>query len=84
MKLILEKIIKWVTNSGLEVNNGKSEICLSYHKDTLPVTLTINGFEIATKNSMNVLGVHFEDKLNWQTHIQIEITKSKKPFRQSE
>ena len=30
---------------------------------------------------MNVLGIHFDSKLNWQTHAQIAITKSRKALQ---
>ena len=40
-----------------------------------------NGTEITSKNSMNVLGVHFDAKLNWQTHVQTAITKSQKALQ---
>ena len=43
--------------------------------------MTINGTEITSKKSMNVLNVHFEAKLNWQTHVQIAITKSQKALQ---
>ena len=81
MKRTLEKIIRWLTNSGLKVNDEKTEICLFYHKDTQPVTININGNEIISKNSMNVLGVHFDSKLNWQTHAQIAISKARKALQ---
>ena len=81
MKRTLEKIIRWLTNSGLKVNDEKTEICLFYHKDTQPVTIIINGNEIVSKNSMNVLGVHFDSKLNWQTHAQIAISKARKALQ---
>ena len=81
MKLILEIIIKWLTNSGLKVNDGKTEMCLFYRKDTRPVSISINGHDIVSKSNMNVLGVHFDTKLNWQTHVQTAVTKSNKALQ---
>ena len=43
--------------------------------------ININGTEIVSKKSMNVFGVHFDTKLNWQTHLQIAITKSQKALQ---
>ena len=63
------------------MNDEKTEICLFYHKDTQPVTIIINGNEIVSKNLMNVLGIHFDSKINWQTHAQIAITKSRKALQ---
>ena len=81
MKRALEKIIEWLTNSGLKVNDAKTEMCLFYRKDTRAVNITINGTEITSKKSMNVLGVHFDAKLNWQTFVQIAITKSQRALQ---
>ena len=36
MKTTLEIIIKWLKQSGLKVNDSKTEICLFYRKDTPP------------------------------------------------
>ena len=49
MKETLEKIIKWLSESGLKVNDGKTEMCLFYRKDTRPVKININGTEITSK-----------------------------------
>ena len=81
MKETLEKIIKWLSESGLKVNDCKTEMCLFYRKETRPVKININGTEITSKNSMNVLGVNFDSKLNWQSHVQIAITKSQKALQ---
>ena len=37
--------------------------------------------KIISIKSMNVLGVRFNSKLNWQTHIQHAMTKSKKALQ---
>ena len=37
-------------------------------KDNPPIKLKINGTEIKSIKSINVLGVHFDSKLNWQNH----------------
>ena len=40
--------------------------------------LNLDGIQISSKNSMNVLGVTFNSKLNWQIQVQRAITNSKK------
>jgi hypothetical protein len=77
----MERIIKWLKNSGLKVNDAKTEVCLFSRTDVRPIKLTINGIELTTKKSMNVLGVHFDTKLNWQTHMQSTITKANKALQ---
>ena len=81
MRLTLEIIIKWLRQSGLKVNDAKTEICLFYRKDTPPINIVINGNEITSAKSINVLGVTFDSKLNWQTHVQNAVKKSSKSLQ---
>ena len=46
----MERIIKWLKNSGLKVNDAKTEVCLFSRTDVRPIKLTINGIELTTKN----------------------------------
>ena len=77
----MERIIKWLKNLGLKVNDAKTEVCVFSRTDVRPIKLTINGIELTTKKSMNVLEVHFDTKLNWQTHLQSTITKANKALQ---
>ena len=81
LKSTIEKIIKWLKESGLKVNDGKTEICLFYRKDTPPVKIEINGNEITSSKSINVLGITFDSKLNWQIQAQKAVTKSAKSLQ---
>ena len=74
----LEMITKWLRGFGLVVNESKAEICLFHRNDTPTVTVTLNGTPIKSKKSMNVLGLHFDSKLNWKIHIASAISKAKK------
>ena len=78
MREKLERITKWLTDSGLKVNESKTELCLFHRKDQPAVTLILNNQALKSKPQMNVLGVTFDSKLNWQSHITKAITKSKK------
>ena len=71
-------ITKWLRDSGLVVNEGKTEICLFHKRDQQKVSIKINGTQILTKNFINVLGVTFDSKLNWSVHIANCISKAKK------
>ena len=44
----------------------------------MPIQVNLINQILVSKSSMNVLGVAFDSKLNWQTHIQKMITKAKK------
>ena len=81
MKITLEIIIKWLKQSGLKVNDSKTEICLFYRKDTPPIKIAINGNEIVSLRSINVLGIIFDSKLNWQLQAQNAVTKSTKSLQ---
>ena len=72
-KNTLELIIRWMKDSGLNVNDAKTETCI--------FTLTINNAEVISNTHINVLGVTFDSKLNWQTHTQMAIAKSKKALQ---
>jgi hypothetical protein len=73
-KLIL--ITKWLANSGLKVNETKTEVCLFSRKDTALVEINLNNNIITSKDSMNVLGVIFDNKLNWAKHVADQISKA--------
>ena len=78
MEAKLAKIIDWLKDSGLKVNESKTEICLFYRKDTPPVEIIVNNSVIKTSNEMNVLGVTFDQKLTWSPHISKQINKANK------
>ena len=78
MKLKLEKITKWLTDSGLKVNESKTELCLFHRKDHPQINLPFNNQILTSKPQMNVLGVTFDSKLNWPSQIENTVSKSKK------
>ncbi len=55
MERSLDRISKWLTDFGLKVNNGKTELCLFHKSDTLPLTLLLNRAVITSKKTINVL-----------------------------
>ena len=69
---------KWLKDSGLVVNEEKTEVCLFHRRDHQTVYLTINGKQIMTKKTINVLGVVFDGKLQWTNQIKQAINKSKR------
>ena len=74
-------ITKWLRDSGLVVNKSKTEACLFHQNDHPQIEFSLLGVKIKTQKSMNVLGVVFDSKLNWQQHVAMAISKAKKiPF----
>jgi hypothetical protein len=76
----LEMIIKWLKDSGLMVNSSKTEICLFHRNDQPDVLVMISGAPVKSKKSMNVLGVIFDCKLNWNEQVANAIKNQIKPF----
>ena len=74
----LHLITKWLKDSGLSVNENKTEVCVFYHRPTTNIEIVLNDVSIKSQNCMNVLGVLFDSTLNWSSHISQTITKSKK------
>ena len=60
------------------VNESKTCLCLFYHKDTTPIEITLNNVKIKSETKINVLGVIFDQKLQWSDHIAHCIAKSNK------
>ena len=74
----LNRISNWLSNSGLKVNETKTELCLFHRNDHPPIQLEFNAEILTTKNNMNVLGVSFDSKLNWQSQVEQTIQKSRR------
>ena len=78
MQTKLEKIILWLTKSGMVVNEAKTDLCLFSRYDCPPVILNVNGKYIISKKVINILGVSFDSKLQWCSHIAATSNKALK------
>ena len=78
MEIKLEKIILWLTKSGMVVNEAKTDLCLFSRNDCPPVILNVNGKYIISKQFINILGVSFDSKLQWCSHIAATSNKALK------
>jgi hypothetical protein len=76
MEHSLERITKWLGESGLLVNKSKTEICLFYRQDTAPVKVRIENTLVETKKSMNVSGVIFDSRLCWSEQVASAVNRS--------
>ena len=76
----LTAISKWLKDSGLKINDDKTELCLFSRNDHGPIQLTVNGTTITSKPSINVLGVQFDSKLNWSDQVNKTINKAKQTY----
>ena len=63
LEMKLEMITKWLRDSGLLVNEGKTGVCLFHKNDQPKISITLQNVKIESKKEMNVLGVLFDCKL---------------------
>ena len=73
-----KQLTSWLKDTGLSVNESKTEICVFYHKPTPLLELVLNNGTIKSQNIMNALGVLFDSTLSLINQISQTITKSKK------
>ena len=64
-KTKIYRISKWLTNSGLKINDDKTEICIFHRKEKAITTLNINNTVIKTSNQISILGLVFDSNLTW-------------------
>ena len=62
----------------MQVNDSKTCLCLFYKKDTAPIEIQLNNSKIKSGKTINVLGVIFDQKLQWSEHVANCILKSSK------
>ena len=60
-----ERIINWMSSSGLKVNDTKTEICIFHRTQSTIKIMTINNTRITTSNTINILGITFDCNLKW-------------------
>ena len=65
IKLKINNVSQWLTQSGLKINDQKREICIFHRKEKVAVTININNNEIKTANQMTILGIIFDSNLTW-------------------
>ena len=61
MKESLEAITKWLHDSGLKVNESKTEMCLFHHSKNKILSFNLNGEII--RSQISALGIIFDSKL---------------------
>ena len=75
MKKSLEAVTKWLKKLGLKVDKSETEICLFHRSSEERLNLMVKGIEIKIKSNMNVVGVIFHSKLQWNDHVAHTINK---------
>ena len=65
----LERIVKWLKESGLKVNENKTELTVFHRSKETSGQLTLDNVLINAKNEINVLGMTFDSKLSWDHQV---------------
>ena len=78
MEVKLKRIVDWLKDSGMKVNESKTDLCLFYKGDSTPISINLYGKTIISNKTMNVLGVIFDSKMQWSNHIAHAIKRSMK------
>ena len=67
----LKKVFIWMASNQLTLNVKKSQFMIVSNKRNIPkLSVKINEIPLVQCHSYKYLGIHFDDKLNWSTHVQ--------------
>ena len=64
-----EKLMTWMTESALKINESKTELCLFSRKDVKMREVIINEVRYEIKRHIKILGITFDSKLSWYQHV---------------
>jgi endonuclease/exonuclease/phosphatase family metal-dependent hydrolase len=73
----IQKVVKWLTSSGLKVNVEKTEIVIFHKTDTSTSSIKMNEVKVHTKKQITVLGVIFDSKLEWSLQVENSVRKAR-------
>ena len=76
----VRKIIEWCSSKGLEISTLKTQVVLWSNSKNPPRSIIIDNKQIAIQKSAIYLGVHIDENLNWNTHIEQKIIKCNNLF----
>jgi hypothetical protein len=72
---------QWMSGSGLKVNAEKTEFTLFHRIDTSAATIQIGNSTIKSCSCMKVLGIIFDNRLQWTQQVEKAITNEKKALQ---
>ena len=80
LQLYIYEIEKWCKKWFVKINADKTQlICFHRKKSIMPINVTLFNTKLNIVNEIKFLGVTFDAKLNWTSHIQnIEATMFRK------
>ena len=69
-------IAKWMKMSGLKINIAKTELCVFHRRNLVQISIEMDGTEIKSMRTMNVLGILFDSTMKWNDHVNKAINDS--------
>jgi hypothetical protein len=75
-KKSLEAVTKCLRNSGLKVNQSKTELFLFHKNDTAQIFIKLNDASKFSSNVINVLEELFDSNLEWSNHVSPQANKA--------
>ena len=60
-----ETVMKWMSSSGLKINETKTEICIFHRTNSITTNIIIDNTRLTSSNTMNILGITFDCNLKW-------------------
>ena len=64
------KHIEWLKDSGLVVNESKTEVMVLHRKHKLKTSIRIGNNTMDTKTEMKILGLTMDQNLKWSKHVE--------------
>src|SRR6218665_1077679 len=78
-QMSLNKIQKWYNQNGFKISTDKTlAILFSKEKHKSNFKIQINNKQIELGDSAKFLGIYFDRKLTWKSHIDYTVTKANK------
>ena len=83
VNLEIKKIYDWLVANRLTLNTGKSKFMIITKKrvQNHDFKVKINGTQLEKCSSYKYLGLHFDDNLNWKSHVNYVVKKVSKMCR---
>jgi hypothetical protein len=72
----VQNVANWLKNSGLKVNEAKTEMCVFHRNKNERVEIELCGHKIKNKTNINILGILFDSQLNWTDHVNIAVAEA--------
>lgn len=76
----IEEVVGWMESSGMMINYEKTEFIMFSNQDFRPIKLKVGSETVQSKDSIKVLGVMFDKKLNWSEQVKKAISAASVAF----